>query len=88
MSDKRSVYKFKTIGQQKKIDENRKKYPHVAKIIDDIRVYFPGAKVVGIYKKGYFRVNQNEDTKENKSDCSDDASITQPQASHTPQERG
>ena len=28
--------------------KNREKYPHVAKIIDEIRKYFPGAKVVSI----------------------------------------
>ena len=31
-----------------KAEENRKKYPEVAKLVDEVRKYFPGAKVVSI----------------------------------------
>ena len=31
-----------------KAEENRKKYPEVAKWVDEIRKYFPDAKVVSI----------------------------------------
>ena len=29
-------------------EENRKRYPEVAKIIDEVRQHFPGAKVISI----------------------------------------
>ena len=29
-------------------EENRKRYPEVAKIIDEVRKHFPGAKVISI----------------------------------------
>lgn len=57
MSDKRCVPKYRTIGQQNEIENNRKKYPEIAEWVDHIRKHFPEAKVVGIYKKGYFRLN-------------------------------
>ena len=31
-----------------KAEENRKKYPEVATLVDEVRKYFPGAKVVSI----------------------------------------
>jgi hypothetical protein len=31
-----------------KAAENRAKYPSVAKVVDEVREYFPGAKVVAI----------------------------------------
>ena len=31
-----------------KAEENRKKYPEVAKLVDEVRKYFPGAKVGSI----------------------------------------
>ena len=31
-----------------KAEENRKKYPEVAKLVDEVRKYFPEAKVVNI----------------------------------------
>ena len=79
---------YRTYGQQKEIDQNRTKYPDIAKVIDEIRQVFPGAKVKKIYKKGYFRVKRNENAKENKSDCSDNASVTKTKAGHTPTKRG
>jgi len=29
-------------------EENRKRYPEVAKIVDEVRKHFPGAKVISI----------------------------------------
>lgn len=31
-----------------KAEENRKKYPEIAKLVDEVRKYFPGARVVSI----------------------------------------
>jgi len=30
------------------VEENRKKYPSVAKLIDEVRIHFPKAKVLSI----------------------------------------
>ena len=31
-----------------KAEENRRKYPEIAKLVDEVRKYFPGARVVSI----------------------------------------
>ena len=50
------MWLHKTVAKERRVktqhcqlaQKNREKFPHVAKIIDEIRKYFPGAKVVSI----------------------------------------
>ena len=76
--------KYKTYGDLQRINANREKYPEIAVWVDIIRKHFPGAKVKGLSKKGYFRVKTNENTEENKSDCKDNATIEKTETDHTP----
>ena len=37
---------------QQKAQENRKKYPDIAELMDKVRVHFPNAKLVDVYVDG------------------------------------
>ena len=44
---------MQTIGDVEKARRNREKFPELAKLIDDVRVHFPKAKIVKIHPKGW-----------------------------------
>lgn len=44
---------YTTIGEEEKARRNREKFPELAKIIDEVRVHFPNAKIVKIHPKGW-----------------------------------
>ena len=37
---------------QQKAQENRKKHPDIAELMDKVRVHFPNAKLVAVYVDG------------------------------------
>lgn len=37
---------------QQQAQENRKKYPEIAEVMDKVRVHFPNAKLVAVYVNG------------------------------------